>query len=72
LPLTRRDGSLREPAATASTRTESGARLLGLALRRAIRAGYLPREADPNNLAPLSVRVEAVAASLRFAGARGG
>jgi hypothetical protein len=29
-------------------------------------------QSDPNNLAPLSVRVEAVAASLRFAGACGG
>jgi hypothetical protein len=70
-PLTRRDGPLRKLAATASTRTERG-EVSGLALRQATRAGYLCRQADHPNLSPLSVRVEAVAANLRFAGARGG
>jgi hypothetical protein len=37
-----------------------------------MRAVSLCRQADYYNLAPLSVRVEAVAASLRFAGACGG
>jgi hypothetical protein len=46
--------------------------LLGLALRPATRDVERHGVADPNSLAPLSVRVEVVAASLRFAGACGG
>jgi hypothetical protein len=45
---------------------------LGLAFWQSKAHVLLFGQADPNNLAPLSVRVEVVAASLRFAGARGG